>query len=157
MSMPASVHHHLNEDGGLLIHSMNVTRNALILNEAWGAGFKKWEVAAAGTFHDIGKMGLLLSTGTLVPRYVRDGDGWKYNTELPPISYTSYSLMTTRRFVGLPYHVEEAICHHDGLYIPENQNRAHKEGTLELILHYSDYYAAHVLETGRGNCFRGLE
>lgn len=160
LSFPGSTTKHMMGDGGLLRHSMHVVRNALLLNEAWGAGFKKWEVAAAGTFHDLGKMGLLLPSGELVPRYRRlrddekpkvEGQVWAYNEECPKISQTSYSILITRKFVHLPYHVEEAIQHHDSLYIPENQSRAHNEGRLELILHYSDMWAGHVNEKGAGD------
>lgn len=161
LSFPASTKYHMRGDGGLLIHSMHVVRNAMILNrflnnEVFGA----WEIAAAGTFHDLGKMGVLLEDGTLIPMYKRldegeapkvEGQRWKYNVDCPKISPTSYSLAITRKFVHLPFHIEEAISHHDGLYIPENQNRAHREGRLELLIHYADYWAGHVNEDGEGD------
>lgn len=142
---------HCSMNGGLLIHSMNVTRNALALNELWGGTFKKWEVAVAGAFHDIGKLGIMLTSGDMVPRYKQEADeSWIYNPDCPKISPTLYSLLITRRFVNLPFYVEEAIAHHDHLYIPENQNRAHNEGALELMLHYADYWACHCQETDAG-------
>jgi hypothetical protein len=151
LEYPASTKHHCAFDGGLLVHTVNVTMNALVLNEAFSSPFGKWEVVVAGAMHDVGKIGALLSNGKVIPRYVKTGpDKWASNLKCPATEMQLYSLLITRRFVKLPIHIEEAISFHDGLYYPANVGRAHKEGALELILHYADYWACHCQETDRG-------
>lgn len=157
LSFPASSRYHLYGKGGLLRHTMNVVRNLFLLNDAWDAGYKKWELSTVGTLHDIGKMGVIKPDGEFIPRYIEifnidqetvPGQAFAYNKDCPKWSPVLYSLLLTRKFVHLPFELEEAIAHHDHRYITENMDRGHREGTLELLLHYSDYYAGHVLESG---------
>jgi len=42
-----------------------------------------------------------------------------------------------------------AIAYHDGQYIDDNKIVAHKEEPLTLLLHWSDYWTAHIYEEGR--------
>jgi len=43
----------------------------------------------------------------------------------------------------------QAILYHDGQYIEENKVVAHKEEPLTLLVHWADYWTAHIYEEGR--------
>lgn len=156
LEVPASVRHHSCEDGGLLIHSMNVLKSLWFLNESWGAGFDKKAMIVAATWHDIGKLGIMTHEGSLVPRYIAENrerpHKWIFNTTMPQQDMRLSSILILRRFITLPFYVEEAIQFHDGPYLPgQMKERAFKQGRLELMLHYADYWSGYVLEQGLGD------
>jgi len=66
---PASIRHHLNEEGGLFRHSVKVAMNALFLNQLWFR-YPEWKVILAALFHDLGKLGNIdFYSGEQFPRY----------------------------------------------------------------------------------------
>lgn len=156
LELPASIRHHGAYDGGLLVHSMNVLKCLWQLDQAWETGYSKKALIIAATWHDIGKMGILCANGNLIPRYITEEKArpfnWKWNSDMPEQDLTLASVLILRRFVILPFYIEEAIEFHDGPYPPgQLEKRQHKQGQLELMLHYADYWSGHVLEQGLGD------
>ena len=50
------------------------------------------------------------------------------------------------QYIKLTDDEAQAITYHDGLYILENKVVSHKERPLTLLLHYADYWTAHMYE-----------
>lgn len=50
------------------------------------------------------------------------------------------------QYIKLTDDETQAITYHDGQYILENKVVAHKERPLTLLLHYADYWTAHMYE-----------
>ena len=52
----------------------------------------------------------------------------------------------SERTAGLVPQRRQAICYHDGQYIPDNSPVALKEKPLLLLLHFADLWTAQLLE-----------
>jgi len=68
------------------------------------------------------------------------------NPEIVEMGLGVRSLYIMSRFVPLSPEEAQAICYHDGQYIPENKVVALKEKPLLLMLHFADLWTAQVIE-----------
>ncbi|MDX9745957.1 MAG: hypothetical protein WCX84_09145 [Syntrophales bacterium] len=59
------------------------------------------------------------------------------------------SLYLISQYISLSETEAQAIVYHDGQYIDDNKVVVHKEEPLTLLLHWADYWRAHIYEEGR--------
>ena len=142
LTAPASSHYHLNIRHGLLIHSINVTRTLLSLKGVLAPKIEDESCIIVGLFHDVGKVGY---PGQ--PYYITDEKGnYTSNPGVRAMAIATRSLFLISRFIPLTPDEAQAIAYHDGLYVPEGVHVKNKECPLLLLTHYSDMWAAHILE-----------
>jgi hypothetical protein len=152
LTSPASTRFHLSEDGGLLKHSTGVTRNLLKFREEFACKISEESCVIVGLLHDVGKIGM---PGT--PLYLPNDNEWevkrgikyRYNPEIVSMGLALRSLYLTTKYIPLSSTESQAIAYHDGQYIADNKIVAHKEEPLTLLLHWADYWTAHIYEEGK--------
>ncbi len=147
LTAPASTIYHLDREGGLIEHSISVTKTLLKLKNVLAPEISDESCVIIGLFHDVGKVGL---PGK--PYYIklrtptRNGKKYIINRELATMGVATRSLMLISKYISLSEDEAQAIAYHDGQYIPEGRTIAHKEKALTLLIHYADYWTAHILE-----------
>ena len=152
LTSPASTRFHLNIEGGLLKHSVGVTRNILKFRKEFAPQISEESCVIVGLFHDVGKIGM---PGT--PLYLPNDNEWevkkgiryRYNPDVVSMGLALRSLYLTTKYIPLSSSEAQAIAYHDGQYIADNKIVAHKEEPLTLLLHWADYWTAHIYESGR--------
>ncbi len=140
---PASIKYHLNIEGGLLIHSVNVAKIMLELKNTLIPEISDESCVIVGLFHDVGKIGM-----PHAPRYLKKNSGYTYNENQIEISSAARSLYLVSKYIPLTDQEAQAILYHDGQYIPENRAVAHRECPLTLLVTFADTWAA-AKEDGR--------
>jgi len=144
LSAPASIKYHLNEEKGLLKHSLGVTKTLLKLRELLAPQISAESCVIVGLFHDVGKVGM-----PDAPRYLKKGDKFVYNKDQVEMQIANRSLYLITKYIPLSDEEAQAILYHDGQYIAENRFIAHKECPLTLLLTFADTWTAAVYEEGR--------
>ncbi len=153
LTSPASTRFHLNEEKGLLKHSLAVAENLLKFHDFLAPQISEESCVIVGLFHDVGKVGM---PGK--PLYIKNDNEWeirnrnityKINPELTQMSLASRSLYLVSKFIPLSDSEAQAILYHDGQYIEDNRCVAHNEEPLTLLAHWADYWTAHIFEEGR--------
>lgn len=153
LTSPASTRFHLNEEKGLLKHSVSVAENLLKFHDFLAAEISDESCVIVGLFHDVGKVGM---PGK--PLYIKNDNEWevknrnityKTNPELVYMSLAARSLYLVSKHIPLSEAEAQAILYHDGQYIEGNRCVAHKEEPLTLLAHWADYWTAHIYEEGR--------
>lgn len=153
LTSPASTRYHLNEEKGLLKHSVAVAENLLKIRDCLAPQIPDESCVIVGLFHDVGKVGM---PGK--PLYLKNDNEWevrnrnityKVNPELPQMSLAVRSLYLVSKYIPLSDAEAQAILYHDGQYIEDNKCVAHKEEPLILLAHWADYWTAHIFEEGR--------
>ena len=153
LTSPASTRFHLNEEGGLLKHSVAVAESLLKFRDLLAPQISDESCVIVGLFHDVGKVGM---PGK--PLYVKNDNEWqvknrnityKTNPELVRMSLAARSLYLVSKYIPLSDAEAQAILYHDGQYIEDNRCVAHKEEPLTLLAHWADYWTAHIFEKGR--------
>ena len=153
LSAPASTRFHLAEEGGLLRHSVGVTENLLRFRMMLAPWISEESCVIVGLFHDCGKLGV---SGK--PLYLPNDNDWmvrnrgiryKVNHEVVAMGLAVRSLYLVTQHMPLSEAEAQAIAYHDGQYIDDNRIVAHKEEPLTLLLHWADYWTAHIHEEGR--------
>jgi len=153
LTSPASTRYHLNEEKGLLKHSVSVVENLLKFRNFLAPQISDESCVIVGLFHDVGKVGM---PGN--PLYIKNDNEWevkkqnityKTNPELVQMSLASRSLFLISQHIQLSDAEAQAILYHDGQYIEDNRCVAHKEEPLTLLAHWADYWTAHIFEEGR--------
>ena len=146
-SAPASKGHHLAETGGLVKHSINVTRNILTLTDAYAFKWKRPESPyLIGMLHDLVKCKCYAERVDGGYGYVFPG--WQGHEEA--------SVMIALFDLKLDLTKEEivAIRHHMGLWdVPEKGKKDYGEAVAEnpqaiIIAHTADWWAAKIDERG---------
>lgn len=150
---PASTRFHLNEEGGLLKHSVGVAESLLKFRDFLAPKISDETCVIVGLFHDVGKVGM---PGK--PLYIKNDNEWqvknrnikyKTNPELVRMSLAARSLYLVSKYIPLSDAEVQAILYHDGQYIEDNRCVAHKEEPLTLLTHWADYWTAHIYEEVR--------
>ena len=153
LTSPASTRYHLNEEKGLLMHSIGVAENLLKFRDCLEPEIPDESCVIVGLFHDVGKIGM---PGK--PRYLKNDNEWevknrdityKINPELIEMGLAARSLYLVAKYIPLSDAEAQAILYHDGQYIEDNKCVAHKEEPLTLLAHWADYWTAHIFEEGR--------
>jgi hypothetical protein len=153
LTSPASTRFHLNNEQGLLQHSVAVATTLLTMRDCLAPALSDESCVIVGLFHDVGKVGM---PGK--PLYLRNTNQWevthrniayKTSLELPYMGQAARSLYLVGKYIPLSNAEAQAILYHDGQYIDDNHCVAHKEEPLTLLLHWADYWTAHIFEEGR--------
>ena len=153
LTSPASTRFHLNEEKGLLKHSVGVAENLLKFCDFLAPQVADESCVIVGLLHDVGKVGM---PGK--PFYIRNDNEWevkkrgityKTNPEVVQMGLAARSLYLVSKYIPLSDAEAQAILYHDGQYIEENRCIAHKEEPLTLLAHWADYWTAHIFEERR--------
>ena len=153
LTSPASTRYHLNEEKGLLKHSVGVAENLLKFRDFLAPEIPDENCVIVGLFHDVGKVGM---PGK--PLYIKNDKEWevkkrgiayKTNPEIVQMGLAARSLYLVSKYIPLSDAETQAILYHDGQYIDENRCVVHKEEPLTLLAHWADYWTAHIFEEGR--------
>jgi len=153
LTSPASTKFHLAEKQGLLKHSVGVTENLLRFRECLSPAITEESCVIVGLFHDAGKLGM---PGN--PLYLPNDNEWmvknrgihyKINPDVVAMGLAVRSLYLVAQHIQLSDAEAQAIAYHDGQYIDDNKIIAHKEEPLTLLLHWADYWTAHIFEESR--------
>lgn len=138
---PASTKYHLNYEGGLFEHSMNVTKALLYLTSTLSL---KWEEEIApyivGMYHDICKC----------DNYVKVDNHYEYNTHSLLSGHGEKSVMILSELMVLSEEEIACIRYHMGAFVDKQEwsyytNAIHKYPNV-LYTHTADMIAAHILE-----------
>ena len=153
LASPASTRFHLSEEQGLLKHSVGVTEALLRFREFLAPAISEESCVIVAFFHDVGKLGM---PGK--PLYLPNDNEWlvknrgiryKINSDVVAMGLAVRSLYLVSQYMPLSDAEAQAIAYHDGQYIDDNKIIAHKEEPLTLLLHWADYWTAHIYEEGR--------
>jgi hypothetical protein len=153
LTSPASTRFHLAEEQGLLQHSVGVAETLLRFREALAPAISEESCVIVGLLHDVGKLGM---PGK--PLYLPNDNEWmvknreiryKVNPDVVAMGLAVRSLYLVTQYIVLTDAEAQAIAYHDGQYIDENKIIAHKEEPLTLLVHWADYWTAHIYEEGR--------
>lgn len=140
---PASTIYHLCVRHGLLFHSVGVTKTLLKVKAALMPELSDESCVICGLFHDVGKAGFPGS-----PLYLEKEGKYEMNGDIVELQVAVRSLYVVSSHMPLKTDEAQAIAYHDGQYIPQGRDVAHRESPLLTLLHFADFYTAHVLETG---------
>lgn len=152
LTSPASTRYHLAEEQGLLKHSVGVAETLLRFREFLAPAITEESCVVVGLFHDVGKLGM---PGK--PLYLPNENEWmvknrgiryKINPDVVAMGLATRSLYLVTQHIPLSEAEAQAIAYHDGQYIEDNKIIAHKEEPLTLLLHWADYWTAHIYEEG---------
>jgi len=77
------------------------------------------------------------------------GIRYKINPDVVAMGLAVRSLYLVTQHIPLTDAEAQAIAYHDGQYIDDNKIVAHKEEPLTLLLHWADYWTAHIYEESR--------
>jgi len=150
LTSPASTRFHLNEEKGLLKHSVAVAESLLKFRDFLAPQIPDESCVIVGLFHDVGKVGM---PGK--PLYIKNDNKWeiknrnityKTDPELVQMSLAARSLYLVSKYIPLSDAEAQAILYHDGQYIEDNRCVAHREEPLTLLVHWADYWTAHIFE-----------
>ena len=153
LTSPASTRFHMAEERGLLNHSVGVAETLLRFREFLAPAISEESCVIVGLLHDVGKLGM---PGK--PLYLPNENEWmvknrgiryKINPEVVDMGLAVRSLYLVTKYIPLSDAEAQAIAYHDGQYIDENKIVAHKEEPLTLLVHWADYWTAHIYEEGR--------
>jgi hypothetical protein len=153
LTSPASTRYHLAEEQGLLKHSVGVTETLLRFRETLAPAITEESCVIVGLLHDVGKLGM---PGK--PLYLPNDNEWmvknrgiryKINPDVVAMGLAVRSLYMVTQCIPLSEAEAQAIAYHDGQYIDDNKIVAHKEEPLTLLVHWADYWTAHIYEEGR--------
>lgn len=150
LTSPASTMYHLSEERGLLKHSIGVAETLLHFRKCLAPSITEESCVIVGLFHDVGKVGV---PGK--PLYLPNDNEWlaknrgiRYivNPNVVAMGLAVRSLYLVTQYIPLSDAEAQAIAYHDGQYIDDNKIIAHKEEPLTLLLHWADYWTAHIHE-----------
>ena len=156
LEAPCSGGNHLAKKGGLAEHSVNVLTIAEKIGVALLGGARYNEVqdsvVIAALLHDLGQCGDYEK-----PMYVEsilksgkqsDAKPYKRNPELSAVPHAVRSIKLATLFIDLTEAEEWAILCHDGLYDFMYKELKGKETWLQMIIHWADMWASHIIEGG---------
>lgn len=138
-AIPASIHHHGNQEGGLFDHSLVVAETLVDLTKDLGLEWKKERSPLiVGMFHDLCK----------INNYVPTEGGWDYNKEILIPGHGERSLILLQQFIQLTE--EEIVCirWHMGAFDDKSNwdyySRAVKKFPNVLWTHTADMVASQI-------------
>lgn len=132
--------------GGLLHHSLSVTKNLNLICDLWAPEITKETRLICGLFHDLGKIGTLNGELLYTPAQERwkidKGQLFDYNSKLPDgLTHAQRSIRILSHFeISLTDDEYLAILGHDGPYNEENKVHKESRNKLMFLLHTADYY-----------------
>jgi len=146
---PASRSKHDAYPGGLLDHTLRVTKRLLEVASVMAPEIDKESLLIVGLFHDFGKC----STVDGLDVYVVNPSEWhreklgkmyEYNLDIRDgLTHAQRSArLLTNAGVKLTDDEYQAIIFHDGQYVGENISIKGKESKLLVLLHFADLWTA---------------
>lgn len=146
----ASSSYHLNMQGGLLQHSLNVCEYAMTLWNSFNSKVSLQSVIFCSLFHDLGKSGLK-GDEYYVPNTLKSGNisgtkPIKINPKLRIKNHAMRSVLTLSKFVDMTEDEKVCIISHDGFYQAENRQAMLDVFELLYLVHSSDLYVARFVE-----------
>lgn len=119
LTAPASIRYHLNEDGGLLKHSVNVTDTILKLKNVLVPYISDESCKIVALLHDMSKVGnerspLFIKKSLSKQKTLEGLIEYKFNYDIPYLSVQIRSLYITQKFIYLTGEEVQAIVYHDG-------------------------------------------
>jgi len=149
-STPASYRTALHDafPGGLLHHSLAVTRNFSEICKLWAPKTSLETIVICGLFHDLGKIGMLSGEELYTPTppsetwKLKNGQVYTYQKDLPDgLSHAQRSIRILNHFnVSLTDDEHIAILAHDGPYKEENKQIIYLKLKLACLLHWADMW-----------------
>jgi len=146
LTAPASSRHHLATPGGLIQHSLLATRTLLNVRDTLAPDYDDERCVVVGLFHDVGKVGAPGSPYYLPDKKVRGQMTYRVNPDLVAMGMAVRSLYLCAPRLDLTDEEAQAICYHDGQYVPDNLAVKNKERPLTLMLHFADLWSSHITE-----------
>jgi 23S rRNA maturation-related 3'-5' exoribonuclease YhaM len=137
--------------GGLLDHSVNVTKLMLelrpVVNQNLKIDIQEESCIIVGLLHDCGKAGYF-GEHYYIPNELKSGKAseakpYKVNENLPAISHEAMSLHIVSKYLPLTYDEVYAILYHNGIYTPAGSVTKGKERPLQQLLHFADMQESH--------------
>ena len=142
-------------EGGLLIHSLNVTDIMLRLRDTLAPQISRESCIIVGLTHDIGKTayyGKDLYVPNMVKGKTKDegmiqstAKPFEHNKDRLEIAHEYISLHIVSKFIPLFEEEVQAILFHNGQYVPNGRDVKNHEHPLTLLLHWADYWEAFVV------------
>ena len=156
LEAPCSGGNHLAKKGGLAEHSVNVLTIAEKIGVALLGGARYNEVqdsvVIAALLHDLGKCGdydkPMYVDNILKAGKPSEAKPFKRNPELSAVPHAVRSIKLATLFIDLTEAEEWAILCHDGLYDFMYKELKGKETWLQMIIHWADMWASHIIEGG---------
>ena len=156
LEAPCSGGNHLAKKGGLAEHSVNVLTIAEKIGVALLGGARYNEVqdsvVIAALLHDLGKCGdydkPMYVDNLLKAGKPSEAKPFKRNPELSAVPHDVRSIKLATLFIDLTEAEEWAILCHDGLYDFMYKELKGKETWLQMIIHWADMWASHIIEGG---------
>ena len=156
LEAPCSGGNHLAKKGGLAEHSVNVLTIAEKIGVALLGGARNNEVqdsvVIAALLHDLGKCGdydkPMYVDNILKAGKPSEAKPFKRNPELSAVPHAVRSIKLATLFIDLTEAEEWAILCHDGLYDFMYKELKGKETWLQMIIHWADMWASHIIEGG---------
>ena len=156
LEAPCSGGNHLAKKGGLAEHSVNVLTIAEKIGVALLGGARYNEVqdsvVIAALLHDLGKCGdydkPMYVDNILKAGKPSEAKPFKRNPELSAVPHALRSIKLATLFIDLTEAEEWAILCHDGLYDFMYKELKGKETWLQMIIHWADMWASHIIEGG---------
>ena len=153
---PCSGGNHLAQEGGLLLHSMNVWSVAnklayrLLPEEDYNES--RSSVIVTSLLHDLGKMGNW-GKPNYVPNILKSGkpsDSKPYvtNPDALYVPHEVHSLTIASKYIDLTEGEYFAIAMHNGMYGDLKYAIKGHETRLYMILHFADMWASRAMEMG---------
>ena len=149
---PASSQYHLNVEGGLMQHSVNVANTMLKLNETFQTGFSESTLILCGLLHDICKANYYAKEF----RNVKENGNWVQKPmyvikDQLPLGHGAKSVMMLMQHIKLSTEEMLAITWHMSKWdIAEGQirtlNAALEYSQLVVLLQLADVASTHILE-----------
>jgi len=145
---PASTKYHLCFEGGLLIHSINVTKLALKLKNILLPDIQEESIILCGLFHDTHKVTDGFENITYIKNegYDKDKQPYLWNKEQMVFSGAQKSLLIVSKFVDLTQDEMQAIAYHDGPFVPSWEDIKGDPYPLTLLLHFADMWSCWITE-----------
>lgn len=159
---PASASYHYNFPGGLVQHSLEVTKTLLRLKRSICAPGEEDgrlnKIAATdescvivGLLHDVHKLTDGFGRQYYMPNVLKSGKvseakPYEINKEMVAICGGYSSALIVSKHIDLYEHEIQAIACHDGQYAYENRGIAAKEHPLTMLLHFADVWNAFLIE-----------
>ena len=142
-------------EGGLLLHSLNVTEIMLKLRDTLAPQISHESCIIVGLTHDLGKTAYY-GKDLYVPNMIqgkKKGEGiiqsvakpFEHNKDRLEIAHEYISLHIVSKFIPLLEEEVQAILFHNGQYVPNGRDVKNHEHPLTLLLHWSDYWEAFVI------------
>lgn len=148
---PCSSQYHLAEEGGLLEHSINVTKLMLNLVQMLNIQPQRESIVIAGLFHDLGKADYY-SKPNYVENILKSGKvssskPYTTNKDRLYVPHEIVSIHILSKFIQLTEEEAFAILYHNGLYTPTGYSLKGNERPLQVLLHFADMWASRFIES----------